>query len=82
MDLDLRVIERNLFTILDLLADVGGLDSILTQLISLLVVLWNRHGLANLFIIDQLYTAVAAGMSKQRFCERRKRRNDYINQAT
>ena len=41
MDLDQKLIERNNFTILDLLSDVGGLESIIFSLLSFTVGLWN-----------------------------------------
>ena len=42
MDLDQKVIERSNFTILDLLSDIGGLESIIFSLLSFIVGLWSR----------------------------------------
>ena len=56
MNLDLHIVERNLVTILDFLANIGGLDSIFTSVISLVFTIWHSHGLADIFLVTQLFT--------------------------
>ena len=62
-DLDQKLIERNNFTILDLLSDIGGLKSTIFTLLSFTVGFWNRSGLADSFLIEQLYTMKATGVA-------------------
>lgn len=54
MSLNLNVVERDGYTILDLLSDVGGLEVILISGISLLLRALNHNFLDN-FLISQLY---------------------------
>ena len=54
MDLDLIEVQRNLYTILDLLSDIGGFTSIFLSGLSFLIALWNfnnyeYHFLKNFF---------------------------------
>ena len=56
MYLDLHIVERNLVTVLDFLANIGGLDSIFTSVISIVVTIWHSHGLADMFLVSQLFT--------------------------
>ena len=51
---DLIVIERNITTILDLLADVGGLDTALATLSGILLALFNSSRLDN-YMVSHLY---------------------------
>ena len=44
VDRDLSTYERTVYTMLDLLADVGGLQSILFAFCALLVAIWNYRG--------------------------------------
>ena len=56
MNLDLHIVERNFVTVLDFLANIGGLDSIFTSLISFVVTIWHWHGLADMFLVSKLFT--------------------------
>ena len=54
MDSDLLVVQRNIYTMLDLLSDTGGFMSIFFSSLSLLIALWNfnnyeYHFLTNFF---------------------------------
>ena len=54
MNLDQKVIERNRFTILDLLSDIGGFMSMITGGLSFIIASWNYknfeyHFLTNFF---------------------------------
>lgn len=51
---DLIVIERNITTVLDILADVGGLDTALATLSGVLLSLFNRNRLDS-YMISHLY---------------------------
>ena len=53
-DLDLKVVQRNLYTILDLLSDIGGFTTIFLKGLSVLIAIWNfnnyeYHFLTNFF---------------------------------
>ena len=54
MDMDLTVIERTGYTILDILSDVGGLQGILISGISLLLGVLNHNFLDN-YLVTKLY---------------------------
>ena len=41
MDLDQYAIERSQFTVLDLLSNIGGLESIFISVMGLIVSIWN-----------------------------------------
>ena len=56
MDIDAHLIERNLFTTLDILAAIGGLASIFTSAIAFVVNIWHWHGLADMFLVSNLFT--------------------------
>ena len=54
MDSDLIVVQRNIYTILDVLGDIGGFMSIFVSGLSFLIALWNYnnyeyHFLTNFF---------------------------------
>ena len=55
MNFDLGTIERNLYTILDLCSDVGGLAGTLVWFLNTLILLLNRHGFVDIFLISKLY---------------------------
>ena len=55
MDLDLRVVERTIFTVLDLLSGIGGLSSILAVSANTVIVMWHWHGLPDYFLISHLF---------------------------
>ena len=50
MGLDLIVYERQVYTLFDMLADIGGLSSILVTFIKLLLAAWNYNSLDNLMV--------------------------------
>ena len=54
MNLDLTVIHREGYTVLDILSDVGGLQGILVSAFSLLLGIWNHNYLDN-FIASKLF---------------------------
>ena len=54
MNLDLVVIQRSGYTILDILSDVGGLQGILISIISLFLSTWNYNQL-NSYLVSRLY---------------------------
>ena len=56
MNMDLNTVERNFVTVFDFLANIGGLDSIFTSVISVVVTIWHSHGLADIFLVTQLFT--------------------------
>ena len=56
MDFDLQVVERDIFTILDLLADLGGLTSILISGFAGIVAIFNWDGVVDNFLIKKLYS--------------------------
>ena len=54
MNLDLKVIQRTGYTVLDILSDVGGIQSILFSGMSLLLSIWNYNYLDS-YLISQLF---------------------------
>ena len=54
MNLDLTVIQREGYTLLDLLSDVGGLQGILISTFSLLLGIWN-HNYMESYIASKVY---------------------------
>ena len=60
MDLDLNVIQREGYTLLDLLSDVGGLQGILISAFSLLLSIWNHNYLEN-YIASKVYKVASDG---------------------
>ena len=62
LDPDRTVVQRNIYTILDLLSDIGGFTSILISALSFLIALWNYnnyeyHFLTHFFKKKALKTA-------------------------
>ena len=51
MDLDLHAVERSQFTVLDLLSDIGGLESMFMSLMGSIVAIWNWQGLADTYLV-------------------------------
>ena len=47
MNMDLNIIQRSGYTVLDILSDVGGLQGILISGISLFLGAWNYNNLEN-----------------------------------
>ena len=54
MDLGRLHYERNVYTIFDMLADVGGLNGILIIILSLLSAIWNYNSFDN-FMVSRLF---------------------------
>ena len=54
MGKDLRIVQRDGYTALDVLSDVGGLQGILSSVIAILLGLWNYSQL-DFYVISQLY---------------------------
>lgn len=52
MDLDLGVVERNYFTVLDFLSNIGGLNAILTSFLAIMISIWHWHGLADSHLVS------------------------------
>ena len=50
MSYDLTVIERSGYTLLDMLADVGGLQGMLVSTISIFLNIWNFNFLDNYLV--------------------------------
>ena len=60
MNLDLSVIQRDGYTLLDLLSDVGGLQGILISAFSLLLGIWNHNYLES-YIASKVYKVASTG---------------------
>ena len=56
MNMDLTVVERSGYTIVDFLSDIGGLQSIMITVISFWLSIWNYNYLEN-HLVARLYTA-------------------------
>lgn len=54
MNLNLELIQRNGYTILDLLSDVGGILEIFSIIIGYFLAFWNYHYFEN-FLVTRLY---------------------------
>ena len=54
MSLDLLVVARNGYTVLDILSDVGGIESILITGIGLLISIWNYKHFDS-YMVSHLY---------------------------
>ena len=52
MDPDLIVVQRNIYTILDVLGDIGGFMSILLSGLSFLIALWNYNNYEYHFLMN------------------------------
>lgn len=65
MDFDLNMIERSSYTALDVLSDVGGIQSMLYSLISLVLGLFNTR-LVDDYLISRLYELRANVLQKRR----------------
>ena len=59
MDLDMTVIERSSYTVLDVLSDVGGLQGILISASSLVLGILNYHYLEG-FLVSKLFKSKAS----------------------
>ena len=84
MDLSLRIIERNNFSMLDLLSDIGGLSAIFASAAAIIVSIWNWYGLTEIFLLTRLSDLPSlikeADSDPRAGCyRRRKRRFEAIN---
>ena len=68
MSPDLTVIQRDGYTILDILSDVGGLQGILISLISLFISMCNYNHL-NTYIASKLFRASAVSLTHSSSCD-------------
>ena len=50
MNLSLITYERNVFTLFDMLSDIGGLSGILMTLFSVLAAIWNLKNFKNMMV--------------------------------
>ena len=50
MDLNQKVIQRQGYTTLDLISDIGGLQGILISVFAIIVGIWNHNMLENLLV--------------------------------
>ena len=55
MDFNLRVVDRNLFTVLDLLSDIGGLSQTFLSLASSIVAVWHYDGILDAYMSKRLF---------------------------
>ena len=60
LNLDLRVVARTSYTILDVMSDVGGLDSILISGVSFFLSVWNFKHFDN-HLVSRLYKLTGRG---------------------
>ena len=58
MNMNLNVIQRDGYTVLDILSDVGGLQSVLISVFAILLSIWN-HNYLNSYLVSKLYKAAA-----------------------
>lgn len=54
MEFDQKVIERTVYNYLDLLSDIGGIQSILVQIVAGVLLIWNFNDLDN-YIVTNLF---------------------------
>ena len=54
MNYDLNVVSRNTYNILDLLSDIGGIQSLLVTFFNLLLSIWNYNHFSN-YMVSKLY---------------------------
>lgn len=54
MNFDLTIVQRSGYTVLDVLSDIGGLQSTLTTLVSLFLTAWNYQLVEN-YLASKLF---------------------------
>ena len=54
MNFDQTYIKRNTYTYIDILSDVGGLQSVLVYTIASFLFIWNYNGLEN-YMVNRLF---------------------------
>ena len=71
---DKRVIERSLFTLLDLLAAVGGLQTILAYIATSILFIWTRGRLLDTYLSKELFKSSQVSVATQKrwrgYCHR------------
>ena len=55
IDMDLTIIQRNGYTVIDLLSDIWGIQSFLSTAISFFIGIWN-HNLLDNYLVSRLFT--------------------------
>ena len=82
---DKRVIERQLFTVLDLLASIGGLQAILYSIAASTLSIYTRGSLIDAHLISELFlhgdVPVMVQKGLRGFCYRRRLRHQLGKQA-
>ena len=61
MNMDMNLIERSGYTVLDILSDVGGLQGILISGISLILSIFNNNYLEN-YLVNKLFKSKAVSL--------------------
>ena len=57
--MDLIIIERNGYTIVDLFSDIGGIQSFLSSIIGIFLSFWNHNYLDN-YLVSKLFNVSVA----------------------
>ena len=55
MNMDLKILQRNGYTILDMLSDLGGVESILVAAFAFFLSIWNHNNFDN-YMVSHLFT--------------------------
>ena len=61
MNLDMNLVERSGYTVLDILSDVGGLQGILISAISFILSIFNYNYLEN-YLVSKLFKSKAVSL--------------------
>ena len=76
MNLNLELIQRNGYTVLDLLSDVGGILEISSIVITYFLAFWNYNYFEN-YLVTRLYKLEKEGLD-----EESKKNLNYFNRST
>ena len=63
--MDLTIIERTGYTIVDLFSDIGGIQSFLSSIIGIFLSFWNHNYLDNYLVSKLFNVSVAVGESNK-----------------
>ena len=55
MNMDLKILHRNGYTVLDMLSDVGGVESIFVTALAFFLSIWNHDNFDNI-MVSHLFT--------------------------
>ena len=55
MNMDLKILHRNGYTVLDMLSDVGGVESIFVTAFAFFISIWNHDNFDN-YLVSHLFT--------------------------